>query len=186
MSNKKEMTPAEQKLFNDLKKLAKRANQRLLRLERLTGEKGTYASKQLYDYLDSNELKALSKAGRVRVSKNFSFTQMKAIIKATENFLESPTSVTKGVKKITQSYSEKAGKPLSYKQANVIYQTRKNYTCIYEYIPKSEFWIFVRVAKENNWDKETFIEQIEGYIRQEVIDEQFRKDLEDLYYYVME
>ena len=89
---KKEMTPAEQKLFNDLKKLAKRANQRLVRLERLTGEKGTFASKQLYDYLDSNELKALSKAGRIRVSKQFNFTQLKAIIKATEQFLESPTS----------------------------------------------------------------------------------------------
>ena len=48
MVKKKEMTPEEQKLYNDLKKLAKRANQRLVRLERLTGEKGTFASKQLY------------------------------------------------------------------------------------------------------------------------------------------
>ena len=47
MAKKIEMTPAEQKLYNDLKKLAKRANQRLVRLERLTGEKGTFASKQL-------------------------------------------------------------------------------------------------------------------------------------------
>ena len=93
MAKKKEMTPAEQKLFNDLKKLAKRANQRLVRLERLTGEKGTFASKQLYDYLDSSELQALSKAGRIRVSKDFSFTQLKAIIKATEQFLENPTSI---------------------------------------------------------------------------------------------
>lgn len=92
---KKEMTPSEQKLFNDLKKLSKRANQRLVRLERLTGEKGTFASKQLYDYLDSSELKALSKTGRIRVSKEFSFTQLKAIIKATMQFLESPESTQK-------------------------------------------------------------------------------------------
>ena len=102
MAKKKEMTPQEEKLYNDLKKLAKRANQRLVRLERLTGEKGTFASKQLYDYLDSSELQALSKTGRIRVSKNFSFTQLKAIIKATNQFLESPTS--------TQSRSKKENK----------------------------------------------------------------------------
>ena len=102
MAKKKEMTPQEERLYNDLKKLAKRANQRLVRLERLTGEKGTFASKQLYDYLDSSELQALSKTGRIRVSKNFSFTQLKVIIKATNQFLENPTS--------TQSRSKKENK----------------------------------------------------------------------------
>ena len=184
MANKKEMTPAEQKLYNDLKKLAKRANQRLVRLERLTGEKGTFASKQLYDYLDSSELQALSKTGRIRVSKEFSFTQFKAIIKATNQFLESPVSVTGGVKKLTKEYSEKAGKPLSFKQADTYYKARKNYTWIYEYMTPSEFWALVGIAKEQGWNKETFIEQIEGYISKE-IDEELHKDLEDLYEYVM-
>lgn len=185
MAKKKEMTPAEQKLYNDLKKLAKRANQRLVRLERLTGEKGTFASKQLYDYLDSSELQALSKAGRIRVSKDFSFTQLKAIIKATNQFLESPVSVTGGVKKKTKEYSEKAEKPISYKQADVLYKSGKNYTWIYEYMTKSEFWAFVKLAREQGWNKETFIEQIEGYISREV-DEELRADLEALYIYVME
>ena len=185
MAKKIEMTPAEQKLYNDLKKLAKRANQRLVRLERLTGEKGTFASKQLYDYLDSSELQALSQAGRIRVSKQFSFTQLKAIIKATEKFLESPVSVTGGVKKLTKEYSEKAGKPLSFKQADTYYKARKNYTWIYEYMTPSEFWAFVKYAKEMGWNKETFIEQIQVYISKE-IDEELHKDLEDLYEYVME
>ena len=81
MAKKKEMTPAEQKLYNDLKKLAKRANQRLVRLERLTGEKGTFASKQLYDYLDSSTLNALTPSLRIKVSKTFNLMQLKAIIK---------------------------------------------------------------------------------------------------------
>jgi hypothetical protein len=185
MAKKKEMTPQEQKLYNDLKKLAKRANQRLVRLERLTGEKGTFASKQLYDYLDSSELQALSKAGRIRVSKDFSFTQLKAIIKATNQFLESPVSLTRGVKKKTKEYSEKAEKPISYKQANVLYKSGKNYTWIYEYMTKSEFWAFVKLAREQGWNKKTFIDQIEGYISREV-DEELRADLEALYIYVME
>lgn len=185
MAKKIEMTPAEQKLFNDLKKLSKRANQRLVRLERLTGQKGSFASKQLYDYLDSSELKALSKTGRIRVSKQFSFTQLKAIIKATEHFLESPTSTQGGVKKKVKEYSIKAEKPISFKQADVLYKSGKNYTWIYEYMTKSEFWAFVKLAREQGWNKETFIEQIEGYISREV-DEELRADLEALYIYVME
>ena len=185
MAKKKEMTPQEQKLFNELKKLSKRANQRILRLERLTGIKESFATKQLYDYLDSSELNALSKTGRVRASKYFSLTQMKAIIKVTNQFLESPVSTESGVKKIKKSYEEKAGKPLSFKQANVLYRARKNYTWIYEYMTPSEFWTFVRVAKENHWDKEKFIDEISNYIMHE-IDEELRQDLEDLYDYVME
>ena len=181
---KKEMTSEELKLYNELKKLSKRANQRLLRLERLTGEKGTFASKQLYDYLDSNELKALSKTGRIRVSKEFSFTQLKAIIKATNQFLESPVSITGGVKKITKEYSIKAEKPISFKQANVLYKSGKNYTWIYQYIPKSEFWDLVKVAKRENWDEKTFAEQI-SLLGQFEIDEEIKADLEALYIYVM-
>ena len=181
----KEMTQAEKKLYNDLQKLAKKANQRILRLERLTGQKGTFATKQLYDYLDSSELQALSKTGRIKVSKDFSFTQLKAIIKATNQFLESPVSKTSGVKKKVAEFSVKAEKPISYSQADVLYRSGKNYTWIYEYMTKSEFWTFVKLAKEQNWNKQTFIEQIEGYISKEV-DEELIRDLESLYIYVME
>ena len=50
---------------------------------------------------------------------------------------------------------------------------------------KSEFCAFVKLAREQGWNKETFIEQIEGYISREV-DEELRADLEALYIYVME
>ena len=53
-------TPTEASLFNLLKKEAKKANQRILRLERLTGQTSTFATKQLYDYLDSEKLNALT------------------------------------------------------------------------------------------------------------------------------
>lgn len=182
---KKEMTQSENKLYNDLKKLAKRANQRILRLERLTGETGTFAVKQLYDYLDSSELQALSKSGRVRVTKQFSLTQMKAIIKATEQFLESPVSKVSGVKKIQREYTQKAEKQILFKQANVLYQSGKNYTWIYEYMTKSEFWAFVQIAKNLNWNREIFIEQISAYIDKE-IDVELKRDLEALYIYIME
>ena len=81
--------------------------------------------------------------------------------------------------------SEKAEKPISYKQSDVLYKSGKNYTWIYEYMTKSEFWTFVKLAREQGWNNETFIEQIEGYISREV-DEELRADLEALYIYVME
>lgn len=189
MPKKINMSKENEKLFNELKKLSKRANQRILRLERLTGEKGTFATKQLYDYLDSSELNAISPKGRIKISKGYSIMQMKAIIKATNRFLNAPTSTSKGVKKLTLEYSNKIGKNLSYSQSATIYQARSNYNWIYEYIPKSEggtgFWDIVKVAKEGNWDKETFREQISNLAENEISREDKRK-LDELYEYVME
>lgn len=186
MAKKIEMSREEQILYNELQKLVKRANQRLLRLERLTGEKGTFASKQLYDYLGINELKAISKSNRIKLSKTYNIGQLMAIKKATENFLQEKTSRVSGVKKVTKEYSTLAGKPLSYKQADVLYKSGKNYTWIYEYIPKSEFWgYWVPIAQRENWDLETFTEQIRLRINAE-LDEELKRDLESLYYYIME
>lgn len=180
---KKDMSLNEQILFIELKTLAKRANQRLLRLERLTGEKGTFASKQLYDYLEV--VNGISKTGRIRVSKSLSETEMLGIIRATKQFLKSGTSTQRGVKKKVKEYSTKAGKPISFKQADVLYKSEKNYTWIYQFIPKSEFWDIVRVAKRENWDEKTFAEQI-SFLGKFEIDEELKQDLESLYYYVME
>lgn len=45
-------------LYNELRKLVKRANQRLVRLERFTGYKDSWASKILHNKLDSEKLNA--------------------------------------------------------------------------------------------------------------------------------
>ena len=184
MPKKIELGKEEILLYNELKKLSKRANQRILRLERLTGEKGTFATKQLYDYLGASNIDAISSTGRIRVRKSYSLLQMRAIIKATEQFIKSPVSTSKGVKEYTKQLSVNAGKKLSYSQANTYYRARKNYTWIYEYMTPSEFWAFVQHAKENGWNKEKFIDEISVYIDKE-IDQELKQDLEDLYEYVM-
>lgn len=184
MAKKIEMSKEEQILYNQLQKLAKQANQRLVRIERLTGEKGTFASKQLYDYLGISELDAITPSSRIRVSKKYNIGQLKAIKKATEQFLEQDVSKVSGVKKLTKEYSEQAEKPISYKQADVLYKSGKNYTWIYEYIPKSEFWDTVKVAKNEGWDKETFIDHLKS-LNSALVDEELKTDLEALYIYVM-
>lgn len=177
----------QEKLYNELRKMSKVVNQRILTLEKITGEKETFASKQLYDYLSSAELEGtLSEKGRVKVSKFYTISKMKAIIKAEKKFIEGVSTIRK-LKKISEEYTKDLKKPLSLSQVNLLYQSGKDYKWIYDYIPKSEqgtgFWDVVKTANNNNWPLETFIEQISllGNIE---ADEQTKIDLMALYVYV--
>ena len=186
MAKKIELTKEQQELFNELKTLAKRANQRLLRIERLTDQKGTFASKQLYDYLDSSTLQALSEKGRIKVSKAFSTTQMLAIKKATEQYLEDSTSSVAGVKSLVKEYTQKAGKTINFEQADTLYQTGKNYRWIIGMngLTESEFWgTWVPLAKRGELEKDDWIEQLSLRINVE-LDEYYKSKLEATYYYV--
>ena len=176
-------TSSETSLYNELKKLAKKANQRILRLERLTGKTGTFATKQLYDYLDSDVLNALTSKGRVAVRRDFDETQTKAIIKAVNIFLESDSTVKK-VKKIVKEYSKEAGKELNFEMANTYYQASKGYDWIYKYIAPSDFWEIARECVKENWSEETFIDKISVYITDRTVDEILKEDLRKLYNYI--
>lgn len=182
-SKKAKATPTEVSLFNDMKRLAKKANQRILRLERLTGQTGTFATKQLYDYLDSEMLQAVTPKGRIAVRKSFSETQMKAIIKATNQFLEGVSSVA-DVKKETAYQSKQAGVQLSYTQANTYYQAQSNYQWIYKYLTPSEFWDIARECVKEGWSESTFIDNIMVYITDRSLDELLKIDLINLYEYI--
>ena len=182
--SKRTMTPEEAELFSELKSLVSKANGRLARLEKLTGEKGTFAAKSLYDLLSSSTVKGVTKSGRISLRKSYNDTQLRAIKKATERFLsDKEGSTVRGVKKYTKDLSKRANKPFSYSQASDFYQARYNYKWIYEYLTESEFWAFVKVAKENGWNEETFIQELEDLI--DVPDEDFREKISALYYYVM-
>ena len=79
-------------LYNELRKLVKKANQRLVRLERFTGRQNSWASKILRNKLDTVKLNAWTVKNRIRINKNMSIKQLKAIKRATENFINSKTS----------------------------------------------------------------------------------------------
>ena len=98
---KKELTQEEQELFNELKKLSKRANQRIVRLEREFG-KDTWATKYLKEKLANEPLQAWTVSGRVKVNKSMTVTQMQATIKFTKGFLNSSISTKRGIKKAKQ------------------------------------------------------------------------------------
>ena len=97
MPKRKELTQEELQLFNELKKLSKRANQRIIRLEREFG-KDTWATKYLKERLVAEPLQAWTRSGRVRVNKSMTVIQMEGTIKATKQFLKSSISIPKRCK----------------------------------------------------------------------------------------
>lgn len=102
----KDMTQEERLLFNEMKKLVKLANQRILSLEKTTGIKESFASKQLIDYLSSTPISSITKSGRVALKQDSTLMQKKATIKAIKEFIDKKESKVKGIKTYVQKYSQ--------------------------------------------------------------------------------
>lgn len=114
-------------LFAELQKLSKRANQRILRLERLTSAKDTFAVKDLADRLSIEPLQAWTKGSRVSVSKDFSETQLIAINKAIKDFLDDKMSTVSKVKTEREKVIKSIGHNISYKTISSLYTAEELY-----------------------------------------------------------
>lgn len=128
---KKELTREEQELFNELKKLSKRANQRIVRLEREFG-KDTWATKYLRDKLATEPLQAWTISGRVKANKSMTVTQMKGTIKATKEFLNSSISTKRGVKKAKQKAIKTLKTRFSTDVSDISYEEAEALTMFFE------------------------------------------------------
>lgn len=129
--SKKDLTREEQELFNELKKLSKRANQRILRLEREFG-KDTWATKYLKEKLATEPLQAWTISGRVKANKSMTVTQMKATIKATKEFLNSSISTKRGVKKAKQKAIKTLKTRFSTDVSDISYEEAEVLTSFFE------------------------------------------------------
>lgn len=178
---KKEMTTEEKELYNDLKKLVKRANQRLLRLERLTGEKDSFSAKQLFDYLSSEKLKAVTKTNRIK-TENFNLEQMEAIKNAVENFLDKDSlSTVTNIKKYKAKVEKAIGTEVSFKDLSVIYKARDLWKWTDEQYG-SAFWTDF-APQILNQDKNEWIEFAKTY-SQEGNDLEIKQKLTEIYDYI--
>ena len=117
---KKEMTSEEKELYGELRILVKRANQRLLTMERLTGEKDSFSS----EVISSENLKAVTKSNRIK-TENFNLEQMEAIKNAVTNFLDKDSlSTTTNIKKYKAKVEKAIGTEVSFKDLSAIYRAR--------------------------------------------------------------
>lgn len=172
MSKKRILNEKEQELYNELKKLSKRANQRLVRLEREFGQ-NTWASKKLKDRLSSDLVQAWTNKGRVKINKNMSIAQMRASIKATEQFLNSKTSTVKGIKQVTKRIKKDIKKSLSTEEQDLSDEEVESLYNLFsedyakdliDKIGASELWTEILDAKEFNDNEEDFIDRIKNYL----------------------
>ena len=149
-------------LQNDVKKLAKRVNQRILRIER-TVKTETIAVENLRNKLDSEYVKGWTKSGRVRFNKKLSYWQLQGIKKASEEFLNKDVSTIKGLKKQLEEYRTEYNKGEEFDYED-LYNTMKLEidleAWITRYIPPSQFDNITEYAKEHNYSYEKYLETL--------------------------
>lgn len=101
----KDYTKIKEELYNELKKEAKVANQRLVRLER-AGFEETFAQKKLRERLELEKVQAFTESGRVRYNKEMTIAQLRATISAVEKFNVSLSTSKRGMKTIKKNVIE--------------------------------------------------------------------------------
>lgn len=177
---------ADEKFLNELKSEIKKANRRLLALEKFTGKEYSWAGRKLYDELSVQKLGAWSSRNRVILNKNMSDDDLKRIKASVEKFLNSKTSTVRQVKKRAKSIksSFKSGISVSDEQAEHIYQAFEEDVIKWalRYIDASELWALISEAKEDNFSKERFDDEfLKRAKKVGEIDLDFRDNLLQLY-----
>lgn len=175
--------------FGKLIKDVRRANQRIQRLQGRYGE-SSWAINQLYERIDNKNVDGISSlTGNIKISRNMSDIQLRAIQKATKIFLESQTSTLRGVKKavnnmqdaLKKNYSD-IDRPLSNKDAEKLYNIveNKDIRSTVEQIGASETWTRTLRAKEQNLSKDKFIDLFRN-TKVDINDVDIQADLERIY-----
>ena len=175
--------------YEKLKKDVARVNKAITRIENKYGE-GSWSTRRLYEKLDNESYNAITKSGRVRVNKNMSDIQLKAIEKSVSNFLNSKTSTLKGIKgtikDVKSSLKATLGdmnNEISDRDINKLYDLveDKDKRIDTERIGASTIWTTLTEAKENeieNVNKYYDLVEKRGNIKLSEEDKDF---LEDIY-----
>lgn len=181
------MTQEELKLYNELQKEVKKANARLLRLERLTGKSFSWAGQDLYDELSVEKLNAISKSNRIRINKEMTKEQLLRIGYSVNKFLNKETSKLTGVKRRAKAtkLSFQRGIGVSMEQAEKIYQAFEHDIIKWalRYMDASELWALIQEAQETNMSESRFEEEFlkRANIAVGQIDADFRDLVKELY-----
>lgn len=157
------------KLIADTRKIVSDANRRLKGLNQ-AGYKGTWASKKLADRLDTKVLNAWTKQGKIKIDKTLTNTQLKAIQKATQQFMTSQTSKVSGIKKVKESTLDSLratlSKDIELDEMDVesAYEMLSNKDFDYfnnaDRIGASTMWALIEDAKEYDQSEDTFISRL--------------------------
>lgn len=176
--------------YEQLKKQVIKTNKAITRIEKQYGE-ASWGINNLYNKLNNEVFKGVTKSGKIRLNKSMSDIQLKAIEKATSKFLENKkTSTLTGIKGVVKDVksSLKAtygdmGNKLTNKEVNMLYDLveDKDKRSITEQIGASEIWATIIQAKEQKLDYNKFEDLINRRSSADLNDLDAKAFLEDIY-----
>lgn len=141
-------------------------------VKRVSYDAGTWASKKLINRLETSTLDAWSK-GRVKISENMTITQLRAVQKATSQFMASKTSTLKGIQSVKESTKESLKATLSDEDLGDI--TDSEIETMYNMLSDNDFrflsdkvgastaWSLIEDAKESNDTEKGWINRLNRY-----------------------
>lgn len=157
-------------LERQTKKNVQKANERLKSLSKRY-DKGTWASTKLANRLDSSTLRVW-KNGRIKLRDNLNTTQLRAVNKATQQFLKSSTSTKTGVNKRIESVKggikellSEPGRDITNEDAEFFYDMFEDndFTTLTDQDYTSDVWTCIDDSIEKNDTEDSFLQRLEMY-----------------------
>lgn len=168
----------DEKLYKQVKENVMEVNKRLVKL-RKSDEYGSWASKKLFDRLDTKNIDVLEKTRKggqikkIKLNKNLSNTDLRAIDKATNQFLQSKTSTKRGInivkrktiKSIKKTLTLEEGRKVSDEDAEYYYDmlANKDFDWFNEKIGASTMWGLIDDAVEHNDSEVDWITRLNNH-----------------------
>lgn len=161
------------KLLAETRASVEKANKRLKGLSN-AGYKGTWSSKKLINRLDNKKLDAWDKRGKIKINKRMTNTQLKAVQKASDQFLKSKTSTLKGIRDVKSSTIKSLQATLSDEQRGKV--TEEDAEFYYDMFGSDDFnyfadkigastlWTLIDESIEKLDSEESWLKKLSNYI----------------------
>lgn len=159
-----------EKLFREIVRKTGQANKRLREIRREFGSLG-WAGSKLKEKTEFHLVNTWRTKG-IKVSKSLSEQQMKATLRALNDFLKSETSNVKGIKKVMKKQQISLRQAFSTDKEITVDESKTMYTFfedndfnyVTQFIPASDLFILLMDAKENKDTENQFLNRVENYI----------------------
>ena len=141
-------------------------------VKRISYDTGTWASKKLINRLETSTLDAWSKV-KVKIRENMTITQLRAVQKATSQFMASKTSTLKGIQSVKESTKASLKSTLSDEDIGEI--TESEVETMYNMLSDNDFkflsdklgastaWSLIEDAKESSDTEQGWINRLNRY-----------------------
>lgn len=153
-------------LYRELVRKTGQVNRRIAAIKREYGILG-WAANKLKEKTEISLINAWRSKG-IKVNKNMSEMQMKAVLKNLNNFLNSKTSTVKGIKQVMKKQQENLQTTFEVtpEESQTLYTffSDRDFNYITQYISASDLFLLLQDAKEQGDNESDWLERVSNYI----------------------